>query len=56
MVFEDAPKGIEAAARAGMKAVGITSYHTAEELKNKNLLFTIQDYTPSILNQLFERI
>lgn len=55
VVFEDAPKGIEAAARAGMKAVGITSYHTAEELKNKNLLFTIQDYTPAILNQLFER-
>lgn len=54
VVFEDAPKGIEAAARAGMKAVGITSYHTAEELKNDNLLFAIQDYTPSILNQLFE--
>jgi len=56
IVFEDAPKGIEAAARAGMKSVGITSYHTSEELKNDNLLFTIQDYNSSLLNQLFERI
>lgn len=53
VVFEDAPKGIEAAARAGMKAVGITSYHTAEELQNRSLLFTIDDYTDPLLNQLF---
>lgn len=54
VVFEDAPKGIEAAARAGMKAVGVTSYHTAGELKNKNVLFTIDDYTSPLLDQLFE--
>lgn len=54
VVFEDAPKGIEAAARAGMKAVGITSYHTAHELKNENVLFTIDDYSSPLLNQLFE--
>lgn len=53
LVFEDAPKGIEAAARAGMKAVGITSYHTAEELKRDNLLFTIEDYSDPRLDQLF---
>ncbi|HEV8515878.1 MAG TPA: HAD family phosphatase [Cyclobacteriaceae bacterium] len=45
IVFEDAPKGIEAAARAGMKAIAVTSYHTAAELQNKNVLFTIEDYT-----------
>ena len=41
IVFEDAPKGIEAARRAGMKSVGITPFHTAEELKNDSLIFTI---------------
>ena len=53
VVFEDAPKGIEAAARAGMKAVGITSYHTAAELRNENMLFTIENYYDSRLDQLF---
>lgn len=52
IVFEDAPKGIEAAARAGMKAVGVTSYHTEEQLQNENLLFTIKDYTDSRLEKL----
>jgi beta-phosphoglucomutase len=53
VVFEDAPKGIEAAARAGMKAVGITSYHTAAELKNDNVLFTIEDYRDTRLDKFF---
>lgn len=53
IVFEDAPKGIEAAARAGMKAIAITSFHTAEELSNENVLFTIEDYTTADLYQLF---
>ena len=53
VVFEDSPKGIEAASRAGMKAVGVTSYHTSEELKNKDLLFTIEDYSDGQLEQLF---
>jgi beta-phosphoglucomutase-like phosphatase (HAD superfamily) len=52
-VFEDAPKGIEAAARAGMKAVAVTSYHSAEELKNDNVLFMIGDYTNDDLKMLF---
>jgi beta-phosphoglucomutase len=53
VVFEDSPKGIEAAARAGMSAVAITSYHTAEELANKNILFFIEDYRDPRLMQLF---
>lgn len=52
IVFEDAPKGIESALRARMNAVGITSYHTADELRNKNLLFTINDYNSAELHQL----
>ena len=53
VVFEDSPKGIEAASRAGMKAIGVTSYHTSDELKNKNLLFTIEDYVDGQLEPLF---
>ena len=54
VVFEDSPKGIEAAARAGMKVIGVTSYHTTDELQNTNLLFTIDNYTSQTLNQLFK--
>ena len=53
VVFEDSPKGIEAASRAGMKAIGVTSYHTSDELNNKNLLFTIEDYVDGQLEPLF---
>ncbi len=53
LVFEDAPKGIEAARRAGVKAVGISSYHTATELANDNVLCVINDYTDTRLNELF---
>ncbi|MFZ6002236.1 MAG: HAD family hydrolase [Bacteroidota bacterium] len=53
VVFEDAPKGIEAAFRAGMAAVAITSYHTAHELQNENVLFATGDYHDPRLNQLF---
>ena len=52
IVFEDAPKGIEAARRAGMRAVGITSYHTAAELQNENVLCIVEDYTDPVLNEL----
>ncbi len=36
IVFEDAPKGVEAAANAGMKAVAITTMHEPEEFKQYN--------------------
>lgn len=52
IVFEDSPRGIEAAARAGMRAIGITSYHTASELENKNVLLTIDDYRDTRLDLL----
>lgn len=52
VVFEDSPKGIEAARRAGMKAVGITSYHSAEELTNDNVICIVNDYSDPVLNEL----
>ena len=38
IVFEDSLSGVEAALRAGMKVVGITTTHTAEELANTHLV------------------
>lgn len=45
IVFEDSPKGIEAAAAAGMVAVVITSMHKAEEFATyDNVLLTSEDF------------
>jgi beta-phosphoglucomutase-like phosphatase (HAD superfamily) len=52
-VFEDAPKGVEAARNAGMKAVAITTIHETEDFKQyPNLLFSIKDYTDPRLTDL----
>ena len=54
IVFEDAPKGVEAAMNAGMKAVVITSYHKKEDFAHlPNILMYISDYNDKILDQLF---
>jgi HAD superfamily hydrolase (TIGR01509 family) len=54
IVFEDAPKGVEAARNAGMKAVVIKTYHSAEEFAHfDNVLMLVDDYTDSQLQQLF---
>lgn len=46
IVFEDAPKGVEAAQNAGMKAVVITTMHTKEEFAAyNNIIRFISDYT-----------
>jgi beta-phosphoglucomutase len=46
IVFEDAPKGVEAAAKAGMKSVVVTTMHNeAEFAAYNNILFFIKDFT-----------
>ena len=45
VVFEDAPLGIEAARRAGMRAVAVTSGHRADELAGLHVLGAIDHYT-----------
>ncbi|RAV99067.1 HAD family hydrolase [Pseudochryseolinea flava] len=46
IVFEDAPKGVEAAQNAGMKSVVLTTMHDKEEFKAySNILFFAKDYT-----------
>lgn len=45
IVFEDAPKGVEAAQNAGMKAVVLTTMHPENEFKNyANIMTFIEDY------------
>ncbi|MEI7735403.1 MAG: HAD family phosphatase [Ferruginibacter sp.] len=51
IVFEDSPKGVEAAARAGMKAVVITTMHTKEEFDQDNIICCIDHYH-GLFNQL----
>lgn len=54
IVFEDVPKGAEAALNAGMKVIIVTTTHAAEEFAHyPNVLFFISDYNDSRLAELF---
>ena len=54
IVFEDAPKGVEAALNAGMPCVVLTTMHEKEEFqKYPNVLRYIADYTDPSLEELF---
>jgi beta-phosphoglucomutase len=54
IVFEDTPKGVESAERAGMRAVVITTLHPPEEfLQFSNLVGCVKDYTDPLLQTLF---
>lgn len=50
IVFEDAPFGIEAARRAGMRAVALCTGHSAAELAGPHVVAAVRDY-----NELFEQ-
>lgn len=53
VVFEDSPKGVEAAQNAGMDCVVITTLHKGEEFKNfKNVVSIIKDYKEALVQQL----
>ncbi|RYF85345.1 MAG: HAD family phosphatase, partial [Chitinophagaceae bacterium] len=54
IVFEDSPKGVEAAARAGMKAVVLKTYHEEHEFSHlSNILWFVDDYNDPRLQELF---
>lgn len=54
IVFEDAPKGVEAAANAGMNCVVLTTMHPKEDfVAYSNIIAFAEDYTdPAVLNLL----
>ena len=57
IVFEDAPKGVEAAANAGMQTVVLTTMHQAEEFSQySNILCFVKDYTDLQLNRFFSKM
>lgn len=56
IVFEDVPKGAEAAANAGMKTVVITTTHEQHEFAHlKNVLHFSDDFTGEFFDNLIER-
>jgi beta-phosphoglucomutase-like phosphatase (HAD superfamily) len=56
VVFEDAPLGIEAARRAGMRAVAVCTGHTATELGGTHVLAAIDHYDGLSRTAWFEEI
>ena len=55
IVFEDAPLGIEAARRAGMRAVGIGTGHSATELAGPHVLAYAPHFTELMNNHFLEK-
>ncbi len=56
IVFEDAPFGIEAARRAGMRAVAICTSHRADQLGGAHVLARARDYDELIDKKFLETI
>jgi len=55
IVFEDAPKGVEAALHAGMKCVVLTTMHGEQDFKSyPNVVAFIKDYSALHTAQLFD--
>lgn len=54
LVFEDAPKGVEAAYNAGMRCVVLTTMHEKDEFRDyPNIVHFIEDYRDPALDELF---
>ncbi len=56
IVFEDAPFGIEAARRAGMRAVAICSTHSPQELAGPHVIASVADYNELIRHEFLEKL
>jgi beta-phosphoglucomutase-like phosphatase (HAD superfamily) len=56
IVFEDAPFGIEAARRAGMRAVAVCTSHGADELAGPHVLASVRDYNELISSDFLGKL
>ena len=56
IVFEDAPFGIEAARRAGMRAVAICSSHPPEQLAGPHVLASVRDFRQLTTSNFLEKL
>jgi beta-phosphoglucomutase-like phosphatase (HAD superfamily) len=56
IVFEDAPFGIEAAHRAGMRAVAICSTHGPRELAGPHVIAQVRDYEELMTTNFLESL
>lgn len=56
VVFEDAPFGIEAARRAGMRAVALCTSHRADELAGAHVMERVNDYNALLWAGFLDRL
>jgi beta-phosphoglucomutase-like phosphatase (HAD superfamily) len=56
VVFEDAPFGIEAARRGGMKAVAICTSHSASELSGPHVLAAVPNFMTLLESNFIENL
>ncbi len=56
IVFEDAPFGIEAARRAGMRAVALCTSHSADELAGPHVIAAVRHYHALLDTRFLEQI
>lgn len=56
IVFEDAPLGIEAARRAGMRAVALCTSHSPDELAGPHVLAAVHDYNELLDMNFLEKL
>ena len=56
IVFEDAPFGIEAARRAGMRAVAVCTSHSASELGGPHVIAAPPNYHALLKNRFLETL
>jgi beta-phosphoglucomutase-like phosphatase (HAD superfamily) len=56
IVFEDAPFGIEAARRAGMRAVAVCTTHTRAQLAGPHVVATMRNYLDLMNSKFLENL
>ena len=56
IVFEDAPFGIEAARRAGMRAVAMCTSHSANDLSGPHVMTSVRDYNELIATNFLGKL